>query len=199
LVTSSVLATLLSPAPENGLLDLHPTLLSQLDIDKSSRSRLYLAAALSPFRGLTYLDKKNKSHSVVELVIRESLKLGTQNHFLDGVPALYDAAALLKTPDLTDKRFSEPSERVAIGLLLRNKSVHNINAGSHWTSSLLFSLVEEIALLHAEQTELDGPSLSLNYVVYLLIFPSQLLPPLVLSSCITLSSFEWRNLSLDQQ
>lgn len=35
----------------------------------------------------------------------------------------------------------------ALGLLLRDKSVHNPNTGSHWTSSVLFSLVQELAPL----------------------------------------------------
>lgn len=30
------------------------------------------------------------------------------------------------------------------GTLLREKLVHNTNTGSHWTSSLLFSLVQEL-------------------------------------------------------
>jgi hypothetical protein len=31
-----------------------------------------------------------------------------------------------------------------IGLLLRNKAVHNVNAGAHWSISLLFSLVQDL-------------------------------------------------------
>lgn len=31
-----------------------------------------------------------------------------------------------------------------LGLLLRQESVHNINTGSHWASSLVFSLVCEL-------------------------------------------------------
>lgn len=43
------------------------------------------------------------------------------------------------------------------GLLLRTKSVHNVNTGSHWTSSLLFSLVRELAVLwDAERDVFDG-------------------------------------------
>jgi hypothetical protein len=30
------------------------------------------------------------------------------------------------------------------GLLLRNKAVHNVNAGAHWSISLLFSLVQDL-------------------------------------------------------
>jgi len=38
-------------------------------------------------------------------------------------------------------------ERSRIGLLLRAKPVHNANSGSHWTSSLLFSLSQELSVL----------------------------------------------------
>jgi tRNA nucleotidyltransferase (CCA-adding enzyme) len=31
-----------------------------------------------------------------------------------------------------------------IGLLLRNKAVHNVNTGANWTTSLLFALVQEL-------------------------------------------------------
>lgn len=44
-----------------------------------------------------------------------------------------------------------------IGLLLRDKSVHNSNTGSHWTTSLLFSLLQEIVPLYdVVKDELDG-------------------------------------------
>lgn len=41
------------------------------------------------------------------------------------------------------------------GLLLRQESVHNINTGSHWASSLVFSLVCELvsASGHEEAAE----------------------------------------------
>jgi tRNA nucleotidyltransferase (CCA-adding enzyme) len=31
-----------------------------------------------------------------------------------------------------------------VGLLLRNKAVHNVNIGADWTTSLLFALVQEL-------------------------------------------------------
>lgn len=44
-----------------------------------------------------------------------------------------------------------------VGLRLRDKVVHNPNTGSHWTSSLLFSLVQDL-LPHydLENDVLDG-------------------------------------------
>jgi len=77
-------------------------------------------------------------------VIREGLKVGTKNHYLDGVPALFFASELFKSPDIEDEKFKSPSERVAMGLLLRQNSVHNAHIGAHWTTSLLFSLIQEL-------------------------------------------------------
>ena len=46
---------------------------------------------------------------------------------------------------------------VVIGLLLREKTVHNPNTGSHWTISLLFSLVQELVPLYdIANDELEG-------------------------------------------
>lgn len=64
---------------------------------------------------MTYLDKKKKTQQAIEFIIRESVKLGKQNHFLDGVPALFAAARLLQNPTLDQEKFQKPSERVAIG------------------------------------------------------------------------------------
>jgi tRNA nucleotidyltransferase (CCA-adding enzyme) len=75
-----------------------------------------MACALTPFRGITYIDEKEKVHPAVEAVIRESLKVGTKNHYLDGIPALFSASELFKSPDIEDVKFKSPSERVAIGL-----------------------------------------------------------------------------------
>lgn len=44
-----------------------------------------------------------------------------------------------------------------IGLLLREKCVHNPNTGSHWTTSLLFSLLQELVPLYdVEKDDLNG-------------------------------------------
>ncbi|KAF8588429.1 hypothetical protein K439DRAFT_1335219 [Ramaria rubella] len=149
---------------------LHATLLTHVTADQSVVRRLYLAAALTPFRNLTYVEKK-KSKLVVEACIREALKLGVQNHYVDGIPALFIASELLSYPQLS--KFQSPSPRAAlgeyrslwvkssisndiVGLLLRDKSVHNPNTGTHWTSSVLFSLVQELVpLWDAEKDTLD--------------------------------------------
>jgi len=105
-----------------------------------------MACALTPYKGITYVDEKGKTHSAVESVIRESLKVGTKNHYLDGVPALFSASELLKAPVIDNDKFKlkTPSERAAIGLFLRHNSVHNAHIDAHWTTSLLFSLIQQL-------------------------------------------------------
>jgi len=63
---------------------------------------------------------------------------------LDGIPTLFAASELLKAPDIENDKFKTPSERVAIGLLLRHTAVHNANVDAHWTTSLAFSLIQEL-------------------------------------------------------
>ncbi|KAJ3789687.1 hypothetical protein GGU10DRAFT_283680, partial [Lentinula aff. detonsa] len=144
LKATSILKLLLSSNASTGLPQLHPTLTSAVHEDPTCKGRLYLAATLTPYLGVTYKDKKQRVYPAVSYVIRESLKLGTQNHYLDGIPALFSASDILKDPNLNHEKFKESSERVAIGLMLREKAVHNVHTGSHWTSSLLFSLVQEL-------------------------------------------------------
>lgn len=67
----------------------HPLLLKHIHSDRSAKPRLFLAAALTPYQTVTYMDKKGKEHPGVEAVVRESLKLGAQNHYIDGIPSLY--------------------------------------------------------------------------------------------------------------
>ncbi|KAH0838603.1 hypothetical protein J3R83DRAFT_6925 [Lanmaoa asiatica] len=132
----------------------HPTLLVHALNDRGTRARLFLSASLYSFAGITYKDHKQKLHPLVEAVIREGLKLGNKNYYLDGIPALFDAAAALKGLSLEDARFTTPSERVAIGLLLRRSKVHKPTSGSHWSSSLFFSLVCELVPLgYGEQAD----------------------------------------------
>ena len=156
LSAATILHTLLHPPTSPPLPPIHPILLSSLDIVPSSTARLFLAAALTLYKGVTYSDAKRKRHPAVEAAIREGLKLGTQNHYLDGIPLLFTAADLLKNP-VQEGFKSTSSERVAIGLLLRNKSVHNPICGSHWAISLLFSLVQELVRLYdATSDTLNG-------------------------------------------
>ncbi|TFK76716.1 hypothetical protein BDN72DRAFT_806767 [Pluteus cervinus] len=148
LAASSILSLLLGreTAQTSDIPALHPLLLSATKADPSCISRLYLGATLTPSRGITYKDKKQKDQPVVELLIRESVKLGTQNHYLDGVPLLFVASEMIKQPSLD--KFSHPSKRVALGKMLREKAVHNPHTGSHWSSSFLFSLVQELVPLY---------------------------------------------------
>ncbi|KAI5123757.1 hypothetical protein M0805_000348 [Coniferiporia weirii] len=145
---ATLLHALLTPTFSDvlGLPAPHPRLLSQLTLDPALRPRLFLAAALTPYAHVTYTPPKKKAAvPAVEVIIREALKLGLQNHYVDGVPALFASAATLRGVDVA--QFEGPGERARIGLLLRTKSVHNVNTGSHWSSSLLFSLVQELATL----------------------------------------------------
>lgn len=108
----SILRLLLS---ETKLTPLHPLLLSAIHMDPTCTDRLYLAATLTPYLGINYKARKQKELPAVTYVIRESLKLGTQNHYLDGIPALFAASELLRNPDLTRDKFKQRSKRVAIG------------------------------------------------------------------------------------
>lgn len=98
---------------------LHPILAAAATHEPSTRPRLYLACALTPYRGLTYEDSKQKSHLAVEAAIRESTKLGVQNHYLDGIPELFKAADTLKNPTPSGE-----SERVRMGNLVSFTCTH---------------------------------------------------------------------------
>ena len=89
--------------------------LSNLVLPFLNSCTLYISRT-TPYRGITYVDEKGKLHLAVEAVIREGLKVGTKNHYLDGIPALFSASELFKSPDIKDEKFKSPSERVAIGL-----------------------------------------------------------------------------------
>ncbi|KAG5652005.1 hypothetical protein H0H81_006620 [Sphagnurus paluster] len=141
---ASILDTLFHTTNPSQIPQLHSSYFTCVNSDPSCKARMYLAAMLTPYKAVTYLDRKKKPLLAVEYIIRETLKLGTQNHFLDGIPALFSAAKLLANPILTAERLSHPSHRVALGLLLREKAIHNPNTGSHWATSLLFALVQEL-------------------------------------------------------
>jgi tRNA nucleotidyltransferase (CCA-adding enzyme) len=151
LTACTLLYDLLFPASSSGSRRFttrpHPTLVAHALNDRGTRARLFLSASLYSFAGIMYKDHKQKVHPLVEAVIREGLKLGNKNYYLDGIPALFDAAALFKGLSLEDDRFTTPSERVAIGLPLRHGKVHKPASGSHWSSSLFFSLVCELVPL----------------------------------------------------
>ncbi|KAJ7124812.1 hypothetical protein C8R43DRAFT_1147023 [Mycena crocata] len=139
-----ILRSILQPSGSHlaGITLVHPTLVSAARDDPSVTARLYLAAALIPHFGITYLDRKKKPQSAVECAIRESLKLGTQNHYADGIPLLFSAAELLKNPDLNREEFKT---RLALGKFLREKAFHLPSSGARWQLSTLFSLVHELS------------------------------------------------------
>jgi len=153
--SSSLKAATILQAFVSSSTSVHPTLLQPLHSDPTCKPRLFLATALLPYLGISYRDAKGKSLPAVAYVLRECLKLGTQNHFLDGIPVLFDAYQVLRNPDIHDEeRFnfvspdsgerSVKTERGVIGNLLREKVVHEPRTGSDWRSSLLFSLVVEL-------------------------------------------------------
>jgi tRNA nucleotidyltransferase (CCA-adding enzyme) len=183
IVAATILQTFLQP--DAALFPhppVHPLILSGLSSSTSVVSRLYMACALTPYRGITYVEKK-KERPALEAVIREGLKVGTKNHYLDGIPALFLASELLKSADIDDDKFRTPSERVAIGvcrsplsfhiaevlvqgLLLRDNLVHNALIGAHWTTSLLFALIQELVDCYDASKDdfngMDYPRLSLS-------------------------------------
>ena len=117
LAAASILQTFLRPdAALFRHSPIHPLILSGLSSSTTVIPRLYMACALTPYRGITYVDEKGKRHSAVEAVIREGLKVGTKNHYLDGIPALFSASELFKSSDIKAKKVNTPSERVGIGL-----------------------------------------------------------------------------------
>jgi tRNA nucleotidyltransferase (CCA-adding enzyme) len=105
LTAIAILASLLSSADAHrtgfkAVPPLHPL----LSPDTSAIPRLYLASALTPYVGLTYSDSKGKTHAAVDAIIRDGLKLGVQAHYSDGIPALFEAAKLLRSPDASKSR-----------------------------------------------------------------------------------------------
>jgi tRNA nucleotidyltransferase (CCA-adding enzyme) len=88
----------------------HPLLLS--DVTASGKARLFFGASLTPFRNI---HTEKEVQTAVRKVIREGLKLGTQNHYLDGVPVLFRAAELLAKRGQGEERLAITSDRVKIG------------------------------------------------------------------------------------
>ncbi|PCH33236.1 hypothetical protein WOLCODRAFT_159930 [Wolfiporia cocos MD-104 SS10] len=125
----------------------HPFILSETLADRDVLGRIALACALTPYRGITYTDAKGKTHPAAEAVLRDGLKLGTQNHYLDGIPGLFAAWDILSERIAQYSPRDDDKDRAAIGMLLREKSVHWQPSGSHWSSSMLFSLVQDLVSL----------------------------------------------------
>ncbi|CDO70920.1 hypothetical protein BN946_scf184829.g28 [Trametes cinnabarina] len=152
LTNSTSTPSTLSRVPFPSLPPVHPLLLSEFLTQNNPSRRLYLATALTPYDGLTYQQAKGKVRPAVEAVIREGLKLGAQYHYLDGIPSLFSAAELLqKGVAAYEAGDMDKPERAWIGVLLREKTVHNPVTGSYWATSLLFSLVRELTALWTDE------------------------------------------------
>ncbi|KAF9056441.1 hypothetical protein BJ165DRAFT_1433437 [Panaeolus papilionaceus] len=123
----------------DGLPSLHPSLVTQLN--SSAKARLQFASLLAPFRDLRYQDKKHKAHSLAESLLQDSLKLGKQDHLLDGVPVLHEASKLIHNKVLVSEHVEN---RVDLGLFLRQKCMHNPNTGSLWSTSIFYSLIMDM-------------------------------------------------------
>ena len=113
LVAATILHSL--TAIPSSLPAVHPLLTQHFTLHPSTRPRLFLASALTPFKGITYRDAKNKIHPAIEAILRDGCKLGSQNNYLGGIPALFSAAELLKNPTLEGDRFKQRPERLVIG------------------------------------------------------------------------------------
>lgn len=84
---------------------------------------------MTPFKNVYYRDKKGKLQTTVALVIRDALKRGSQNHYLDGIPMLFAAAETYQNYLNKQEKFTDSkSERVTIGMHLllctRNTNSH---------------------------------------------------------------------------
>lgn len=116
------LTTSTSPLPP-----IHPLLAQHFTLHPSTRPRLFLASALTPFKGITYRDAKDKIHPAVEAVLRDGCKLGSQNNYLGGIPTLFSAAELLKCSTLEGERLNRRPERVITGgLILQYYALHRL-------------------------------------------------------------------------
>lgn len=113
LIAATILHSLTgNPSP---LPPIHPLLTQHFTLHPSTRPRLFLASALTPFKCITYRDAKDKIHPAIEAILRDGCKLGSQNNYLGGIPTLFSAAELLRNPTLEGDRFKERPERVTIG------------------------------------------------------------------------------------
>ncbi|KAJ7814425.1 hypothetical protein B0H14DRAFT_2604176 [Mycena olivaceomarginata] len=118
------------PRPSGSALEnltsVHPALVSSAKDDPGAMARLYPAAALLPHFGISYPHKK-RMYAAVQCAVHEMLELGTQNHYLDCIPLLFEAAEFFeKNPDLSR------SDRKEIGLFLRGKALHHPSSNARW-------------------------------------------------------------------
>ncbi|RPD81576.1 hypothetical protein L226DRAFT_527847 [Lentinus tigrinus ALCF2SS1-7] len=168
LANPSAVASTLAGQTVPSLPPIHPLMLSELPSSTNPLRRLYLAAALTPYHGLTYTQSKGKVRPAAEAVIRDGLKLGAQHHYLDGIPTLFSGADLLRqgVSEWGSGHMDKP-ERAWLGVLLRDRNVHNAVSGSMWASSLLFALVQDLTALWAgEAASIDVEAASSTITAY---------------------------------
>lgn len=115
LAACAILRSLLLSPSTLELPDLHHLLLSQLFVDPGLRQRLFFAAALSSYREISFKTPKGETRPAVEVVISEALKRGQQNHFSDGIPALFAAVDVLRNPSF--ENLPGENDRSKIGKL----------------------------------------------------------------------------------
>ncbi|KAJ1309611.1 hypothetical protein OPQ81_006383 [Rhizoctonia solani] len=149
---ASILCSFLDSVP-TPLPEPHPELLKLAHEDHGVRKRLIFGAALTPWRDVTYPQKKGYL-PLVEHIVKEGLKIGSQNHFIPSVPRLFAAHKRVSKPSLD--KFEGTSQRALIGLLLRDVDVHSPRTGTYWSASLLFSMVQDLVDLIDDQSTLDG-------------------------------------------
>ena len=113
LIAATILHCLTTPP--SPLPPVHPLLVQNFTLHPSTRPRLFLASALTPFKSITYRDAKDRTHPAAEAILRDGCRLGGQNNYLGGIPALFSAAGLIKGPTIEEGRFKQRPERVAIG------------------------------------------------------------------------------------
>ncbi|KAH9921394.1 uncharacterized protein B0H18DRAFT_1086105 [Fomitopsis serialis] len=143
LAAGSIFRALCNPDHSPNLTPVHATLVDPFEKNMALRGRLYLACALTPYRDITYTDASGKHHPASEIVIHESLKLGAQHHYLDGVPWLFRAWKAI-APAVADlAQGQSPDDRRKIGVFLRQRTIHSPPV-IQWEISLLFSLVQDL-------------------------------------------------------
>lgn len=109
---------------------------------------LYLSASLLPLYPYLTLEKK-KSTWIGEKIVREGIKGSTAEN--KWVTKAREATAVLA------EGVRSLSDRVSMGLLLRDVRVHD-PIGSRWNASLFWSLVVELVEVHQGSSPFFLPS-----------------------------------------
>ncbi|ORY05438.1 poly A polymerase C-terminal region-like protein [Basidiobolus meristosporus CBS 931.73] len=116
---------------------LRQSLTEPLKIDVEDRKCLFLAAALSPFKGMTIVEKKTRIVPVVQWIVRDSIKL--KNHDIDCV------TKFVNTSDSVSNVLNSPQStwtRSALGMLVRT-------LGPKWRATFVLALTRELLPYHS--------------------------------------------------